>query len=175
MAGVAHHTHIHISRTLANFFPRHIFNFWRILPQTHLWDERCIFFGVFHFSFLLAVPIIFQKKNIFSNILANPPHDPKTPWNLWAELPKIFCEIHPKFSYNHFCVIIWNPRRLIHTYLHPLQFCYTPVLAVLVALSNFHWNIWRYWPPLSITMCCSICFISHILKLFPCTPLDRSY
>ena len=77
VAGEPHHTHIHIDRTLANFFPDAILASGGFYPKPIYETNFAIFLGVFHFSFLLAAPIIFQK--IFSNILATPPRDPKTP------------------------------------------------------------------------------------------------
>ena len=121
------------------------------------------FFDVFHFRFLLTIPIIFQE-HIFKHF-GKPPSRPQNAMKFMSRTPQKFCEIHPKFSYNHFWVIVWNPRRLIHTYLHPLQFCYTPVLAVLVALSNFHWTSEDIGPPFHHYVLFHL-FISHILKLF---------
>ena len=87
--GVAHntHTHIHINRTLANFFPDTLLTSGGFHPKPIYETNFAIFFGVFHFRFCSRYPS-FSKK-IFSNILAAPPHDPKTPSNLGAELPKI--------------------------------------------------------------------------------------
>ena len=61
----------------ANFFPDAILASGGFYPKPIYETNFAIFLGVFHFSFLLAAPIIFQK--IFSNILATPPRDPKTP------------------------------------------------------------------------------------------------
>ena len=74
VAGVAHHTHI--SRTLANFFPDTFLTSGGFYPKP-IYETNVAFFGVFHFSFLLTVPIIFPK-NMFKHF-CNAPHDPKTP------------------------------------------------------------------------------------------------
>ena len=81
VAGVAHHAHIHINRTLANFFPDTLLTSGGFRPKPIYETNFAIFFGVFHFRFCSRYPS-FSKK-IFSNILAPPPpHDPKTPSNL---------------------------------------------------------------------------------------------
>ena len=79
VAGVAHHTHININRTLANFFPDTLLTSGGFHPKP-IYETNFAIFGVFHFRFLLTVPIIFQE-NIFKHF-GNPPRDPKTPWNL---------------------------------------------------------------------------------------------
>ena len=150
VAGVAHHTHthIHISRTLANFFPDTFLTSWRILPQTHLWDERCIFLVFFILVFCSPYPS-FSKKNIFKHF-DNPPSRPQNAIKFMSRTPQNIREIHPKFSYNQFCIIIWNPSQLIHTY---VQFSIVSCFGCFIL---FSFNILRCCPP-SIPMCCSIC------------------
>ena len=106
VAGVAHHTHthIHINRTLADFFPDTLLTSGGFHPKLIYETNFAIFFGVFHFSFLLAVPIIFQK-NIFKHF-DNPPSRPQNTMKFMSRTPQFFFEIHPKISYNHFRVII---------------------------------------------------------------------
>ena len=62
VAGVAHntHTHIHINRTLANFFPDTLLTSGGFHPKPIYETNFATFLGVFHFRFLLTVPIIFQ-------------------------------------------------------------------------------------------------------------------
>ena len=78
VAGVAQHTHIHMNRTLANFFPDTLLTSGGFHPKPIYETNFAIFFGVVHFRFLLTVPIIFQE-NIFKRFGTPPPHDPKTP------------------------------------------------------------------------------------------------
>ena len=104
VAGVAHHTHIHINRTLANFSPDTLLTSGGFHPKPIYETNFAIFFGVFHFRFLLTIPIIFQE--IFSNILATPPSRPQNPIKFMSRTPQNIREIHPKFSYNQFCLII---------------------------------------------------------------------
>ena len=106
VAGVAHHTHIHINRTLANFFPDTILTSGGFHPKPIYETNFAIFFGVFHFRFLLTVPIIFQE-NIFKHFGTPPPPltTPK-PHKIYEPNSPIFFEIHPKISYNHLRVII---------------------------------------------------------------------
>ena len=70
------HTHIHIDRTLANFYPDTILASGGFYPKP-IYETNVAFFCVFHFSFLLAVPIIFPK-NMFKHF-CNAPRDPQTP------------------------------------------------------------------------------------------------
>ena len=77
VAGVAHHTHIHISRTLANFFPDTFLTSGGFYPKP-IYETNIAFFLVF-FILVFCSPYPSFSQKIFSNILANPPHDPKTP------------------------------------------------------------------------------------------------
>ena len=84
------HTHTH-KQNSREFFPRHPFNFWRISPKTHLWDELCNFIGVFHFRFFLTVPIIFQE-NIFKHF-GSPPSRSQNAIRFMSRTPQIFYKI----------------------------------------------------------------------------------
>ena len=103
VAGVPHHRHIHIDRTLANFFPDAILASGGFYPKPIYETNFAIFFGVFHFSFLLAAPIIFQKK---IKHFGKPPSRPQNAIKSMSRTPQFFFEIHPKISYNHLRVII---------------------------------------------------------------------
>ena len=105
VAGVAHHTHIHINRTLANFFPDTLLTSGGFHPKPIYETNFAIFFGVFHFRFLLTVPIIFQE-NMFKHFGTPPPSRPQNAIKFMSRTPQNICEIHPKISYNHFCIII---------------------------------------------------------------------
>ena len=111
VAGVPHHTHIHINRTLANFFPDTILASGGFYPKPIYETNVAFFFGVFHFSFLLAVPI-FSKKKYFQTFLQPPLATPKR-HEIYEPNSPILFEIHPKIS-------LYETRQLIHTYLHPL-------------------------------------------------------
>ena len=105
VAGIAHHTHIHINRTLANFFPDTLLTSGGFHPKPIYETNFAIFFGVFHFRFLLTVPIIFQE-NIFKHFGTPPPSRPQNAIKFMSRTPQNICEIHPKISYNQFCIII---------------------------------------------------------------------
>ena len=110
VAGVAHntHTHIHINRTLANFFPDTLLTSGGFHPKPIYETNFAIFFVFFILGFCSPYPS-FSKK-IFSNILAPPPPPPPSrPQNalkFMSRTPQNICEIHPKISYNQFCIII---------------------------------------------------------------------
>ena len=81
VAGVAHNTHTHTHKQNSrDFFPDTLLTSGGFHPKPIYETNFAIFFGVFHFRFCSRYPS-FSKK-IFSNILATPPHDPKTPSNL---------------------------------------------------------------------------------------------
>ena len=105
VAGVAHHTHIHINRTLANFSPDTLLTSGGFHPKPIYETNFAIFFGVFHFRFLLTIPIIFQE-NILKHFGNPPPSRPQNPIKFMSRTPQNIREIHPKFSYNQFCIII---------------------------------------------------------------------
>ena len=79
VAGVPHHTHIHINRTLANFSPDTLLTSGGFHPKPIYETNFAIFFGVFHFRFLLTIPIIFQENIFkhFGNPLATTPKPQK--------------------------------------------------------------------------------------------------
>ena len=118
VAGVAHHTHIHINRTLANFFPDTLLTSGGFHPKPIYETNFAIFLVFFILGFCSPYPS-FSKK-ICSNIFATPPSRPQNAIKFMSRTPQNICEIHPKISYNQFCIIIRNPSQLIHTYLHPL-------------------------------------------------------
>ena len=105
VAGVAHNTHIHINRTLANFFPNTLLTSGGFRPKPIYETNFATFLGVFHFRFCSPYPSF--SNEICSNIFAPPP--PSRPQNaikFMSRTPQNICEIHPKISYNQFCIII---------------------------------------------------------------------
>ena len=90
VAGVAHntHTHIHINRTLANFFPDTLLTSGGFHPKP-IYETNFTIFLVFFILGFAHGTHHFPRK-YFQTVWQPPPHDPKTPSNLWAELPKIF-------------------------------------------------------------------------------------
>ena len=80
VAGVAHHTHIHINRTLANFFPDTLLTSGGFHPKPIYETNFAIFFGFFILGFAHGTHHFPRKY--FQTFWQPPPHDPKTPSNL---------------------------------------------------------------------------------------------
>ena len=100
VAGVAHHTHIHVNRILANSFPDTLLTSGGFHPkpiyETNFTKKNWCF------SFTFFSPYHHFPKNMFSNILATPLTTPKRHEIYEPNSPNFFNETHPKFSYNHF-------------------------------------------------------------------------
>ena len=92
VAGVAHntHTHIHINRTLANFFPDTLLTSGGFHPKPIYETNFAIFFGVFHFRFCSRYPS-FSKK-IFKHF-GNPPSRPQNAIKFMSRTPQNFYKI----------------------------------------------------------------------------------
>ena len=104
VAGVAHHTHININRTLANFFPDTLLTSGGFHPKPIYETNFAIFLVFFILGFCSPYPS-FSKK-IFSNILATPLATPKRHGIYEPNSPIFFLRYTPKISYNHLRVII---------------------------------------------------------------------
>ena len=75
VAGVAHHTHVHIDRTLANFFPDTILASGGFYPKP-IYETNFAIFLVFFILVFCSVYLSFSQK-ICSNIFATPLATPK--------------------------------------------------------------------------------------------------
>ena len=93
------HTHKHINRTLANFFPDTLLTSGGFHPKPIY--ETNFANNFWRFSFNFFSPYHHFPKNMFSNILATPLATPKR-HGIYEPNSPFFFEIHPKFSYNHF-------------------------------------------------------------------------
>ena len=90
VAGVAHNTHIHINRTLANFFPDTLLTSGGFYPKP-IYEANFAFFLVF-FILTLCSPYHHFQKNIFKHF-CNPPSRPQNAIKFMSRTPQNFYEI----------------------------------------------------------------------------------
>ena len=103
VAGVAHHTHVHINRTLANFFPDTLLTSGGFHPKPIYETNFAIFLVFFILGFAHGTHHFPRKY--FQTFWQPPPSQPQNPIKFMSRTPQKFCEIHPKISYNQFCII----------------------------------------------------------------------
>ena len=104
VAGVAHHAHIHINRTLANFFPDTLLTSGGFRPKP-IYGTNFAFFLVFFILGFAHGTHHFPRK-YFQTFWQPPPSRPQNAIKFMNRTPQNICEIHPKISYNQFCIII---------------------------------------------------------------------
>ena len=104
VAGVPHHTHIHINRTLANFFPDTLLTSGRFHPKPIYETNFANTFWCFSFNFFS--PYHHFPKNMFSDILATPLTTPKRHKIYEPNSPIFFMRYTPNFHIIIFWVII---------------------------------------------------------------------
>ena len=99
VAGVAHHTHIHVNRILANSFPDTLLTSGGFHPkpiyETNFTKKNWCF------SFTFFSPYHHFPKNMFSNILATPLTTPKRHEIYEPNSPNFLMRHTPNF-HNHF-------------------------------------------------------------------------
>ena len=94
------HTHIHINRTLANFFPDTLLTSGGFHPKPIYETNFANNFWCSSFNFSHRT-ITFQKT-CFQTFWQPPLTTPNRHEIYEPNSPIFFYEIHPKFSYNHF-------------------------------------------------------------------------